>query len=162
MDSLGNLLSDNRGNAKDNISSMTVLLWPGFIIRSTFILKLLSGELILKFLSAWSLSLGNIIKEMVYMGRIGSHGICTKGKRYLAVAGEREEKLWGLEQGIAGRLGLCSGQMECGAGDAEKKLDFQQLCCYHCSIYIFYHPHHQHHYDHHQYHQRFHHHCHHC
>lgn len=34
------------------------------------------------------------------MGRIGSHGICTKGKRYLVVAGEREKSYEGFNKGL--------------------------------------------------------------
>lgn len=38
--------------------------------------------------------------EMVYMGRIRSYGICTKGKRHLVVAGEREKCCEGFNKGL--------------------------------------------------------------
>lgn len=116
-------------------SPMTVLLWPGCIIYSTFILKLLSGELVLKLSQCMVSKFGKYYGDGIY-GKNQKLWNMYQGKEAPGSSWRKGEVLWGLQQGIAGRLGLCSGQMECGAGDAEKKLDFQQLCCCHCSSYL--------------------------
>ena len=113
MDSLGNLLPDIRENAKDNISPMTVLLWPGCIIYSTFILKLLSGELVLKLSQCMVSKFRKYYGDGIY-GKNQKSWNMYQGKEVPGSSWRKGEVLWGLQQGIAGGLGLCSGQMEGG------------------------------------------------